>query len=75
MRLLFHGKLSIFASALHYFWHASFDPYDKSERMELRGKNINVDWYNGKHVIIPCLITKVTRYHERIEMVTIVDND
>ncbi|EDV29316.1 uncharacterized protein TRIADDRAFT_51504 [Trichoplax adhaerens] len=46
MRLLFHGRVSIFASALHYFWHASFDPYDKSERMEIRGKNADLDWFN-----------------------------
>lgn len=50
MRLLFHGRLTMFTKQLTMLLHASLDPYNTTEEMELTWENVAMDWRNGKFV-------------------------
>lgn len=48
MRLLFHGRLTMCISQLTVLLHASLDPYNTTEEMELTWSDVAMDWTNGK---------------------------
>lgn len=48
MRLLFHGSLSIIAKQFTILLHASLDPYNTTEEMELTWNNCGIVWTNAK---------------------------
>ncbi|KAG5672537.1 hypothetical protein PVAND_002659 [Polypedilum vanderplanki] len=48
MRLLFHGSLSIIAKQFTILLHASLDPYNTTEEMELTWNNCGIVWTNSK---------------------------
>lgn len=50
MRLLFHGKLTILAKQFTILLHASLDPYNTTEEMELTWHNCGIIWGNAKIV-------------------------
>jgi Golgi-body localisation protein domain/RNA pol II promoter Fmp27 protein domain len=48
MRLLFHGRLTIIAKQFTILLHASLDPYNTTEEMELTWNNCGIVWANAK---------------------------
>jgi hypothetical protein len=48
MRLLFHGRLTITVRQLTVLLHASLDPYNTTEEMELTWSDVAMDWTNSK---------------------------
>lgn len=48
MRLLYHGRLTIIAKQFTVLLHASLDPYNTTEEMELTWNNCGVIWTNAK---------------------------
>ena len=48
MRLLFHGRLTLFVRQMTMLLHASLDPYNTTEEMELTWTDVAIDWINGK---------------------------
>lgn len=48
MRLLFHGRLTIIAKQFTILLHASLDPYNTTEEMELTWNNSGIVWANAK---------------------------
>lgn len=48
MRLLFHGSLSVIAKQYTILLHASLDPYNTTEEMELTWNNCGIVWTNSK---------------------------
>jgi Golgi-body localisation protein domain/RNA pol II promoter Fmp27 protein domain len=48
MRLLFHGRLTIIAKQYTILLHASLDPYNTTEEMELTWSNCGIVWANTK---------------------------
>ena len=53
MRLLFHGRLSLLVQHMTLLLHASLDPYNTSEEMELTWHEMDMDWTNGKIFLSP----------------------
>lgn len=51
MRLLFHGRLTMVTRTLTVLLHASLDPYNTTEEMELTWRDVAVDWTNAKVVL------------------------
>lgn len=47
MRLLFHGRLTMVTRTFTVLLHASLDPYNTTEEMELTWRDVAVDWTNG----------------------------
>lgn len=47
MRLLLHGRLTMFVQQLTVLLHASLDPYNTTEEMELTWSQVIMDWTNG----------------------------
>ncbi|XP_026465136.1 protein KIAA0100-like, partial [Ctenocephalides felis] len=50
MRLLFHGRLTMWVKQLTVLLHASLDPYNTTEEMELSWSDVAMDWTNAKIV-------------------------
>ncbi|XP_042235256.1 protein KIAA0100-like isoform X1 [Homarus americanus] len=48
MRLLFHGRLTLMVERMTLLLHASLDPYNTTEEMELTWMNLTMDWSNAK---------------------------
>lgn len=48
MRLLFHGRLTTIAKQFTILLHASLDPYNTTEEMELTWNNCGIVWANAK---------------------------
>lgn len=48
MRLLYHGRLTIIAKQYTVLLHASLDPYNSTEEMELTWNNCGIIWTNAK---------------------------
>ena len=48
MRLLFHGRLTTLAKQFTILLHASLDPYNTTEEMELTWHNCGIIWENAK---------------------------
>lgn len=49
MRLLFHGRLTMCVAQMTVLLHASLDPYNTTEEMELTWTNLALDWTSGKY--------------------------
>jgi hypothetical protein len=47
MRLLLHGRLTMVVQQLTVLLHASLDPYNTTEEMELTWNQVVMDWTNG----------------------------
>ncbi|EFA07873.1 UPF0378 protein KIAA0100-like Protein [Tribolium castaneum] len=50
MRLLLHGRLTMVVQQLTVLLHASLDPYNTTEEMELTWSQVVMDWTNAKFV-------------------------
>ncbi|KAK9512988.1 hypothetical protein O3M35_001284 [Rhynocoris fuscipes] len=50
LRLLLHGRVTMLARQLTVLLHASLDPYNKTEEMEITWSSVAVDWTNAKVV-------------------------
>lgn len=65
MRLLIHGRLTMFIRQLTVLLHASLDPYNTTEEMEITWSNVVMDWMNGKYkemyIIIYLKVILVTK--------------
>lgn len=48
MRLLYHGRLTVIAKQYTVLLHASLDPYNSTEEMELTWNNCGIIWTNAK---------------------------
>ncbi|KAI4455969.1 antigen mlaa-22-related [Holotrichia oblita] len=48
VRLLFHGRLTMVVEQLTVLLHASLDPYNTTEEMELTWHQVVMDWTNAK---------------------------
>ncbi|XP_025831839.1 protein KIAA0100 [Agrilus planipennis] len=48
MRLLLHGRLTMEVQQLTILLHASLDPYNTTEEMELTWNKVVMDWLNAK---------------------------
>lgn len=48
LRLLFHGRLTMIAKQFTVLLHASLDPYNTTEEMELSWHNCGIVWTNAK---------------------------
>lgn len=48
MRLHYHGRLTIIAKQFTTLLHASLDPYNTTEEMELTWNNCGIMWTNAK---------------------------
>lgn len=63
MRLLFHGRLTMIAKQCTVLLHASLDPYNTTEEMELSWHNCGIVWTNAKVMFkgelnVSCLMRK-----------------
>lgn len=47
-RLLYHGRLTLSVDKLSIILHASLDPYNMIEEMEILWTALYLDWTNGK---------------------------
>ncbi|XP_044758159.1 protein KIAA0100 isoform X2 [Coccinella septempunctata] len=50
MRLFLHGRLTMVVDQLTVLLHASLDPYNTTEEMELTWNNLIMDWTNAKFI-------------------------
>jgi hypothetical protein len=48
LRLLYHGRLTMLAKQFTILLHASLDPYNTTEEMELTWNNCGIVWTNAK---------------------------
>ncbi|CAB0042152.1 unnamed protein product [Trichogramma brassicae] len=51
MRLMLHGRLTLCVKQLTVLLHASLDPYNTTEEMELTWSNLELDWTLGKIIV------------------------
>lgn len=51
MRLMWHGRLTFCVKQLTVLLHASLDPYNTTEEMELTWTGLELDWTLGKIII------------------------
>ncbi|XP_015524843.1 protein KIAA0100 [Neodiprion lecontei] len=51
MRLSFHGRLTLCVKQLTILLHASLDPYNTTEEMELTWTGLELDWTLGRIII------------------------
>lgn len=49
IRLIYHGRLTMIVNELKVKLHASLDPYNTTEEMELNWYNTAMDWTNGEY--------------------------
>ncbi|CAH1405429.1 unnamed protein product [Nezara viridula] len=50
LRLLLHGRITLVIRQLTVLLHASLDPYNKTEEMEITWSSVAIDWTNAKVV-------------------------
>lgn len=50
IRFLFHGRLYMAISSLTFFLHASLNPYNTTEEMEVTWTDADIAWNNGRHL-------------------------
>lgn len=53
IRLIYHGRLTMIVNELKVKLHASLDPYNTTEEMELNWYNTAMDWTNGIYIFNP----------------------
>lgn len=53
MRLLLHGRLTMVVQQMTVLLHASLDPYNTTEEMELTWNQVILDWMNG--MVFECI--------------------
>jgi hypothetical protein len=51
IRLIYHGRLTMIVNELKVKLHASLDPYNTTEEMELNWYNTAMDWTNGNLIL------------------------
>ncbi|XP_058805315.1 protein hobbit isoform X2 [Phymastichus coffea] len=51
MRLALHGRMTLCVTQLTVLLHASLDPYNTTEEMELTWSNLELDWTLGKIIV------------------------
>ncbi|XP_043282717.1 protein KIAA0100 isoform X2 [Venturia canescens] len=51
MRLALHGRLTLCVKQLTVLFHASLDPYNTTEEMEVTWSSLELDWTLGKIII------------------------
>ncbi|XP_011503485.1 PREDICTED: UPF0378 protein KIAA0100 [Ceratosolen solmsi marchali] len=51
MRLMLHGRLTLCVKQLTVLLHASLDPYNTTEEMELTWSSLELDWILGKIIV------------------------
>lgn len=49
-RLLFHGRLTMVVQYMTVLLHASLDPYNTTEEMQITWNELALDWVDGKHL-------------------------
>jgi hypothetical protein len=49
-RLLFHGRLTMSIQQMSWLYHASLDPYNRTEFMDWTWSDLILDWTNGESV-------------------------
>ena len=67
MRLLYHGRLTTCIKKLTVLLHASLDPYNTIEEMELTWSNIEMDWINMKIILngdLDILVRTASKYDD-----------
>lgn len=67
MRHIFHGRLIIESQSLSLFFHASLDPYNSTELIEISFTKSTIDWLIGKILIkgnIDLLVHTASKYDE-----------
>lgn len=47
IRLLLHGRLTMYVKQMSWLYHASFDPYNTTEFMDWSWTDLILDWTNG----------------------------
>ena len=47
MRLLYHGRLQMAINEWYWYFSASRNPYDVTERMQWEWRQASFDWTNG----------------------------
>lgn len=47
IRLIYHGRLTMCIRQLTFLLHASLDPYNTTEEMEVTWNDVVMDWTNG----------------------------
>lgn len=47
LRLLLHGRLTMSIERMSWIYHASLDPYNKTEMMDWTWTGLVIDWTNG----------------------------
>lgn len=50
IRLIYHGRLTMYVRQLTFLLHASLDPYNTTEEMEVTWSNLEMDWTNAKFI-------------------------
>lgn len=48
IRLIYHGRLTMIIRQLTVLLHASLDPYNTTEEMEVTWNDVEMDWTNGQ---------------------------
>ena len=67
MRLLIHGQLTMYIRQLTVLLHASLDPYNTTEEMEVTWTDVAMDWTNGNfYSFIPVSYTHLDVYKRQL---------
>ncbi|KAB7505641.1 hypothetical protein Anas_05703, partial [Armadillidium nasatum] len=67
MRMLFHGRLILLVDQMTLLLHASLDPYNTTEEMELTWNELTVDWTNANLVFkgdLNVLVRTASKYDD-----------
>lgn len=48
IRFIYHGRLTMCIRQLTFLLHASLDPYNTTEEMEVTWNDVVMDWTNGE---------------------------
>jgi hypothetical protein len=61
MRLLYHGRLTMSIQQLTVLLHASLDPYNTTEEMELTWSEVVMDWTTGNFsIFMACVFYRIS---------------
>ncbi|KAK3862517.1 hypothetical protein Pcinc_031627 [Petrolisthes cinctipes] len=67
LRLLFHGRLTMMVQRMTLLLHASLDPYNTTEEMELTWTNLTMDWTNARIIFkgeLNVLVRTASKYDD-----------
>ncbi|XP_022178741.1 protein KIAA0100 isoform X2 [Myzus persicae] len=67
IRLIYHGRLTMIVNELKVKLHASLDPYNTTEEMELNWYNTAMDWTNAKFIFkghLKVLVRTASKYDD-----------